>query len=150
MTHCGENVEQVGHSKNITCQVTESTHKKIKSKGHLTNKKADKVRFRMINRVIRDSAAAEMAQEQDLYGEEWTVTRRDGSVVLLRASRAWVSSKPRGTSGCMADSFHCNIWKRALKLDGSTHELEGAGRTKQGASGYCVISYLDLLPQESR
>jgi hypothetical protein len=119
-------------------------------KGHLTNKKADKVGFSMIHSVIHDSTAAEMAQEQDLYGEEWTVTRRDGSVVLLRASRAWLSSKPRGTSGCMADSFRCNVWKRALKLDWSTHELGGAGRARQGASEYCVMSYLDLSPQESR
>jgi hypothetical protein len=150
MTHCGENVEQVGHSKNITCQVTECTHKGVKSKGHLTNKKADKVGFSMMQGVIRDSAAAAMAQEQDLYGEIWTVRRRDGSEVTMRASRAWESSKARGISGCMADAFRCNIWWRALKLAGSTHELLGAGRARQGASGYCVISYLDLLPQEPR
>jgi hypothetical protein len=102
-----------------------------------------KAKLGVMHSVIRDSAAAEIAQEQDLYGVEWTVTRRDGSVVLLRASSAWVSPKPRGISGSMADSFCCIIWKRALKLDGSTHVLEGAGRERQGALGYCVISYLE-------
>ena len=67
MTHCGENVEEVGHSKNITCQVTESKHKDVKIKGHLTNKKADKVGFSMMHGVVRDSAAAAMAQEQDHF-----------------------------------------------------------------------------------
>ncbi len=150
MTHCGENVEEVGHSKSITCQVTESTYKGVKIKGHLTNKKAGKVGFSMMDGVVRDLAAAAMAQKQDLQGEMWTVQRRDRSNMTLRASREWESSKARGASGCMADAFRFNIWWRALKLAGSTQELVGAGRARQGASGYCVISCLDLLPQESR
>ncbi len=41
VTHFGNNVEQVGHSTKISTQVTESTHKPVKAKGHLTNKKPD-------------------------------------------------------------------------------------------------------------
>ena len=150
MTHFGDNVEQVGHSKNISTQVTESTHKPVKAKGHLTNKKADKVGFSMMQAVVRDSAAAAMSADQDLRGEVWTVRRRDGSEVKLRASRAWDNISNRGLSGCMADSFRCNIWRRASDISGITHRLEGCGRDRQGGMGYCILQLNDLLPQQSR
>ncbi len=86
-------------------QMTESTYKGVKSKGRLTNKKAGKVGFSMMDGVVRDLAAAALAQKKDLHGEMWTVQRRDRSNMTLRASRAWESSRARGASGCMADAF---------------------------------------------
>ena len=66
--HGSRNIRQVGRSKNITCQVTESRHKTVKAKGHMTNRNPATYGLSILNAEARDSAAQLMAQDADALG----------------------------------------------------------------------------------
>ena len=55
-------------SKNITCQVTESRHREIKAKGHMTNKKPGEYCLGVMRGEARESAAQRMVQDADERG----------------------------------------------------------------------------------
>ena len=57
IVHGSRNIRRVGRSKNITCQVTESKHRDIKAKGHMTNKKPGEYCKGVMQGEARESAA---------------------------------------------------------------------------------------------
>ena len=68
IVHGSRNIRQVGRSKNITCQVTESKHRDIKAKGHMTNKKPGEYCKGIMQGEARESAAQRMVQDADERG----------------------------------------------------------------------------------
>ena len=68
IVHGSRNIRRVGRSKNITCQVTESKHRVIKAKGHMTNKKPGEYCKGVMQGEARDSAAQRMVQDADALG----------------------------------------------------------------------------------
>ena len=52
-------------SKKITCQGTESRHKTVKAKGHMTNRNPATYGLSILNTKARDSATQMMAQDTD-------------------------------------------------------------------------------------
>lgn len=68
VVHGSRNIRRVGRSKNITCQVTESKHRDIKAKGHMTNKKPGEYCKGVMQGEARESAAQRMVQDADERG----------------------------------------------------------------------------------
>ena len=71
--HGSRNIRSVGRSKNITCQVTESKHRDIKAKGHMTNKKPGEYCKGIMLGEARESAAQRMVQDADERGIDTAV-----------------------------------------------------------------------------
>ena len=72
--HGSYNIRKVGRSKNITCQATESKHRDIKAKGHMTNKKPGEYCKGVMQGEARESAAQRMVQDADERGVDTIVT----------------------------------------------------------------------------
>jgi hypothetical protein len=68
IVHGSRNIRHVGRSKNISCNVTESKHRDIKAKGHMTNKKPGEYCHGIMRGEARESAAQLMVQDADERG----------------------------------------------------------------------------------
>ena len=66
--HGARNIEQMGRSRNISCQPTECKLKDVKGKGHLTNKNPATYGFSIMNAEAREASGQQMAQDADELG----------------------------------------------------------------------------------
>ena len=73
IVHGSYNIRKVGRSKNIACQATESKHRDIKAKGHMTNKKPGEYCKGVMQGEARESAAQRMVQDADERGIDTVV-----------------------------------------------------------------------------
>ena len=155
--HAPRNLMQMGRSKNISCQVTETRHKGIKIKALKTNKKPGTMGLSVMNQEVRDSALQVMAMEMDKNGPCWR-GRPEGhdsdsdsdsdledhdmsesQAAVLTAMRYFERNEDDKTKGCLADGLRCNLWARAHSVEhmeytlvkGWTHE-KGSRRGNLG------------------
>ena len=66
--HGARNIEEMGRSRNISCQPTECKLKDVKGKGHLTNRNPATYGFSIMNAEAREVSAQQMAQDADEQG----------------------------------------------------------------------------------
>jgi hypothetical protein len=66
--HGARNIEEMGRSRNISCQPTECKLKDVKGKGHLTNRNPATYGFSIMNAEAREASAQQMAQDADEQG----------------------------------------------------------------------------------
>jgi len=71
-----------------------------------------------------------------LQGPTWRKSR-DGSVLL--ANRRYYGSRSRKTKGSLAETFQCNIWRRAQAPNRLTHRLHG-GDSSANQNGFTALS----------
>ena len=67
-----------------------------------------------------------------LQGPTWQKSRA-GAVLL--ANRRYDGSRSRKTKGSLADTFQCNIWRRAQTPHRLTHCLHGCAKNYNGFTG---------------
>jgi len=110
--HAQRNLMQMGRSKNISCQVTETYHKDIKIKALRTNRKPVTMGLSIMNQEVRDSALQLMAMDMDsdTNGPHWRAG--DGPQTQkrrrLEISRSGVSANLAPASAAMPDSSESN------------------------------------------
>ena len=68
IVHGARNIEEMGRSRNISCQPTECKLKDVKGKGHLTNKNPATYGFSIMNAEAREASGQQMAQDADELG----------------------------------------------------------------------------------
>ena len=67
--HGSRRIEDMGRSRNISCQPTECKLKDVKAKGHMTNRNPATYGYSIMQAEAREASAQQMAQDADENGE---------------------------------------------------------------------------------